>query len=48
MKLLGFLIFLLGAILLWFTAIAPALAWALIVIGALMVIGGFIFKSTAS
>lgn len=48
MKLVGFFFFLLGAILLWFTSIPPAIAWALIVIGAILVIIGYIFKSKAS
>ena len=48
MKLVGFLIFLFGAILLWFTSITPAIAWALIAIGAILVIVGYIFKSRAS
>lgn len=48
MKLVGFLIFLFGAILLWFTLIAPAIAWTLIVIGAILVLVGHILKSRAS
>lgn len=48
MKLLGFLIFLLGAILRWFTSISPVISWALIIIGAIIIIGGYFFKSRAS
>jgi hypothetical protein len=48
MKLLGFFIFLFGAILLWFTSITPAIGWALLIIGAIIVIGGYLFKSRAS
>ena len=48
MKLLGFLVLLLGAVLLWFTAITPAIGWALIIIGAIIVIGGYFLKSKAS
>lgn len=48
MKLLGFLLFLLGTILRWFTSISPAIAWVLIIIGVIIVIGGYILKSRAS
>ncbi len=48
MRLLGLLIFLLGAILLWFTTVPSGIGWALIIIGAFVIIGGYILKSKAS
>lgn len=48
MKILGFLIFLLGAILLWFATLPAWLGWALITVGAIILIAGYIFKSRAS
>jgi len=48
MKLFGFLLILLGAILRWFTSISPAIAWVLIIIGVIIVIGGYLLKSRSS
>ena len=48
MKLLGFLLFLLGVVLRLFTPISPGIAWVLIIIGAIIVIGGYLLKSRAS
>ena len=47
MKLLGLLIFVLGLVLKWFTSISPGIAWALIIVGAIILIAGYLLKSRA-
>jgi len=48
MKLLGFLLFILGLLLKWFTSISSGISWALIIMGAIIIIAGYILKSRAS
>jgi len=48
MKLLGLLIFVLGLVLKWFTSISLGIAWALIIVGAIILIAGYLLKSRAS
>jgi hypothetical protein len=48
MKLIGLLIILLGGILIWFTSLPQVIAWILVIVGAIILIFGFILKTEAS
>jgi hypothetical protein len=48
MKTIGFLLILLGAILIWFTPLSPGIGLAVIIIGAVIMIAGFLLKSKSS
>jgi len=48
MKTIGFLLILLGAILIWFTPLSPGIGLAVIIIGAVIMIAGFLLKTKSS
>jgi len=48
MKTTGFLLILLGAILIWFTPLSPGIGLAVIIIGAIIMIAGFSLKTKSS
>ena len=47
-KTTGFLLILLGAVLLWFTPLSPGVGLAVIIIGAIIMIAGFLLKTKSS
>jgi len=48
MKTIGFLLILLGAILIWFTPLSPGIGLAVIITGAIIMIAGFLLKTKSS
>jgi hypothetical protein len=48
MKTIGFTLVLLGAVLLWFTPLGPGIGLAVIIIGAVIMIAGFLLKTKSS
>jgi len=48
MKIIGFSLILLGAILIWFTRLSPGIGLAVIIIGAVIMIAGFLLKTKSS
>jgi len=48
MKIIGFSLILLGAILIWFTPLSPIIGLAVVIIGAVILIAGLLLKTKSS
>jgi hypothetical protein len=48
MKIIGFSLILLGAILIWFTPLSPVIGLAVVIIGAVILITGLLLKTKSS